>query len=728
MSKRKQFRRLRDLQDNLKKYNAFSVYGYFPLFDTINDAIAVSPVSSYHIHEFEGVEYYMPDGLEMGKTQFHGDYEVNNIESVVPTYTSCGGTEVIIYVAFKQNFSLDNNATESILTAQVALFRYYPDTQTHVEMTGPFLDMTGHLNDNDIAAFDNLIYQYDVSAGKIRVWEADYVTNTYTSLPHIDFPTGVLVRGSNSHTVIKNGDILVTYDFRCQLRFWNISGGPGSTASLFSTTLLYYQGNPAYLPSMGDISYHPLTNSFILGYSPQNANPINPPPLPPFNNNTGIVQFDLQGNIMDYSNAITGAASWRWKGDIYFSTTMQGQGIAKVTFNPLGAQVNIDSYPHPNGTANWPGADNACVDIPTSYDCVQKGNHPKFGFKCKKVIGTGGQYATLQDCIDSGCEGVPPQTGPTTNTPPGGFVPFTNRVAFDEIKTIDGKFEFKTTEAKEERKKLGYNKIRNFYAVTQDIDTESSAMLLHKWKPCPPPYYQNSPFPPTTGPNNSANLPPGCYTSQTIGQMYGLPGISSPLYQLWAQGNAFYNEACNNLNVSQIQPGEVVWLKNYACWIPENPELPGECGYHNWCLQYLGKQATNQHVELQLLVQPSFFGLYSDCEKCKYFVGLTQPTSPVGSSWNCVQVSSNPKFGFKCTQIVGTGGQYTNKQQCIQSGCEGLKTPGGPKTINATTPIITTPIQPIQPRLSDPENEIEELPITPSVNRTGGGGSGSGGY
>ena len=57
MSKRKQFRRLRDLQDNLKKYNAFSVNGYFPLFNTIDDVIAVSPVSSYHTHEFEGVEY-----------------------------------------------------------------------------------------------------------------------------------------------------------------------------------------------------------------------------------------------------------------------------------------------------------------------------------------------------------------------------------------------------------------------------------------------------------------------------------------------------------------------------------------------------------------------------------------------------------------------------------------------------------------------------------------------
>ena len=84
MSKRKQFRRLRDLQDNLVKYNAFSVYGYFPLFDSIDAAIEVSPVSSYHIHEFEGIEYYMPDGLEMGKTQFHGDYKLNRAAGLLP--------------------------------------------------------------------------------------------------------------------------------------------------------------------------------------------------------------------------------------------------------------------------------------------------------------------------------------------------------------------------------------------------------------------------------------------------------------------------------------------------------------------------------------------------------------------------------------------------------------------------------------------------------------------
>jgi hypothetical protein len=58
-----------------KSTGPFGVFGYYPLYDGINDAIKDSPNSSYHIHEFNGQEYYMPEGLEMGKTQFHGDWK-----------------------------------------------------------------------------------------------------------------------------------------------------------------------------------------------------------------------------------------------------------------------------------------------------------------------------------------------------------------------------------------------------------------------------------------------------------------------------------------------------------------------------------------------------------------------------------------------------------------------------------------------------------------------------
>jgi len=78
MSRRSEFVKRKNLASNLKKYNAFSVSGYYPLFSTAEDAVAVSVVSTYHTHEFEGVEYYMPDGLEMNKTQFHGDWKTTN--------------------------------------------------------------------------------------------------------------------------------------------------------------------------------------------------------------------------------------------------------------------------------------------------------------------------------------------------------------------------------------------------------------------------------------------------------------------------------------------------------------------------------------------------------------------------------------------------------------------------------------------------------------------------
>ena len=46
----------------------------------------------------------------------------------------------------------------------------------------------------------------------------------------------------------------------------------------------------------------------------------------------------------------------------------------------------------------------------TSFDC--KGGIKKQ--KCVKVQGPGGQFATKQECIESGCEGIGPNKGPST--------------------------------------------------------------------------------------------------------------------------------------------------------------------------------------------------------------------------------------------------------------------------------------------------------------------------
>ena len=60
-----------------KETGPFGMLGYYPLYDTTKGATSDSPDSSYHIHEFNGKEYYMPNGLggPGSGLQFHGDWK-----------------------------------------------------------------------------------------------------------------------------------------------------------------------------------------------------------------------------------------------------------------------------------------------------------------------------------------------------------------------------------------------------------------------------------------------------------------------------------------------------------------------------------------------------------------------------------------------------------------------------------------------------------------------------
>lgn len=65
-------------------FGPFAIDGYYPLYTTPQSAVAASPdptairegetTVGYHVHAFGGVKYYMPNGLVMEKTQFHGTY------------------------------------------------------------------------------------------------------------------------------------------------------------------------------------------------------------------------------------------------------------------------------------------------------------------------------------------------------------------------------------------------------------------------------------------------------------------------------------------------------------------------------------------------------------------------------------------------------------------------------------------------------------------------------
>ena len=70
------------LKNRPSETGPFAILGYYPLFDTVEGAEDKSPDSSgYHIHEFSGKEYYMPNGLIMDETQFHGDWTSDSIKT-----------------------------------------------------------------------------------------------------------------------------------------------------------------------------------------------------------------------------------------------------------------------------------------------------------------------------------------------------------------------------------------------------------------------------------------------------------------------------------------------------------------------------------------------------------------------------------------------------------------------------------------------------------------------
>ena len=100
--------------------------------------------------------------------------------------------------------------------------------------------------------------------------------------------------------------------------------------------------------------------------------------------------------------------------------------------NPPGCvgSANNGIWIYPNGGQQIQ-ATGACWDrcqgtgySGKTYDC-KPGWKEGIGGKCVEVQGAGGQFANLQDCLFSGCEGIGPQGGPTTTIPQGGFSPLT---------------------------------------------------------------------------------------------------------------------------------------------------------------------------------------------------------------------------------------------------------------------------------------------------------------
>ena len=77
---------------------------------------------------------------------------------------------------------------------------------------------------------------------------------------------------------------------------------------------------------------------------------------------------------------------------------------------PVGC---FQSPTNPGGTTTGPyqsqaHCSNLCSQSQNTWKCKNIGSHPKFGKKCAQVQPGQGDFATKQECVDSGCQGIGP--------------------------------------------------------------------------------------------------------------------------------------------------------------------------------------------------------------------------------------------------------------------------------------------------------------------------------
>jgi hypothetical protein len=189
---------------------------------------------------------------------------------------------------------------------------------------------------------------------------------------------------------------------------------------------------------VGDIIYNPLDNTVVT---------IGERWVPAVNEEWYLKHYSLSGTLLGSvqipSNILASGGGYvQWAAanslfsygkDVYFRGNVGDTGtndpapvykfdLSNYTIIPTGlyAPNSFDAASDPDCFAPGP--------LPymgtTSWDCVQIGNHPKFGYKCVEIQGTSGQYLTKQECLMNGnCVELYPDPGmPGLG---GGFNPVT---------------------------------------------------------------------------------------------------------------------------------------------------------------------------------------------------------------------------------------------------------------------------------------------------------------
>ena len=234
-----------------------------------------------------------------------------------------------------------------------------------------------------------------------------------------------------------------------------------------------------------------------------------------------------------------------------------------------------------------------------------------------------------------------------------------------------------------------------FRYENESIESSSIKMAqpVHQWCVCAVSGINHNMRPPTYQPSNFTNWTCGDVPHWprsfwiTANNPFN-PPWSSPPTNLMLKGltDAFYDYICSQVGQTNLTLGQQIIMDSV------NGNAFCSWGYvtsvHRLCIVYRGLQQKQSQHYVGFPGGPTGGWNFTAKTCCEGF-----PSGDIKTSWDCVQIGDHPKFGFKCVEIQGLTGQYATKQECIQSGCEGIGQDTGldPADIPPTspTPIIT---------------------------------------
>jgi len=278
-----------------------------------------------------------------------------------------------------------------------------------------------------VGMYGRKIWGVDTYTGGIYEWEIDYdlceakhINTHYLKSGVGGWPRGACMKDANtlwtgsSHVAGNPSNVQSILEINV--------GSPNPTTSTQPISYLNHIvlfNLPQDLRVMGDISYVASTNTILAFLQPIGTGP-----------GRWLYHFDISGNVLSFDSfgpwgtSILGVGSlFHYAGKEYLSEYTGFGDVYEIGMNPVSTTLTnlVSAPPYTSDMASAP--DTKSFECGTSWECVQIGSHPKFGFKCVEIQGTvgtagGGQYATKQDCISGGCEGINPDPGIPTGGGP----------------------------------------------------------------------------------------------------------------------------------------------------------------------------------------------------------------------------------------------------------------------------------------------------------------------